>query len=117
MRFGISWHTALAVKNRDIKLVGIDPKPLRRSNQLPGIGNRVLLEVIAKRKIAQHLKKRVMAVGESDVLEVIVLATRAHALLRSRRPRVSTLFEAKKDVLELVHPSIGEEQRGVVGRN
>ena len=58
--------------------------PLWRGDQLPGEGNSVLLEIIAKRKIAQHLKKSVMAVREAYILKVIMLTAGPHALLRSR---------------------------------
>ena len=58
-----------------------------------------------------------MAIGEADIFQVVVLAARAHALLRSRSARVIALLQPKEDVLELVHARIGEEQRRVVGRH
>ena len=58
-----------------------------------------------------------VTISESDVLEIIVLSACPHALLRRRSPRVIALFQAEEDVLELVHPSIGEQQRGVVVRD
>ncbi len=58
-----------------------------------------------------------MAVGEADVFEVVVLAAGAHAFLRGGGARVFALLEAQENVLELVHPRIGEEQCGVVGRD
>ena len=58
-----------------------------------------------------------MTVGEADVFQIVVLAAGAHALLRSRCPRVVALFEAEEDVLELVHSRVGEEQRRVVCRD
>ena len=69
------------LKNRDVKLRLIDPKPFRRSDQFPRVGYGVFLEVVAKRKISQHLKKRVMAIGEADVFQIVVLAARAYAFL------------------------------------
>jgi hypothetical protein len=53
----------------------------------------------------------------TDVLQVIVLAADAHALLRGGRTRVVARLPAKEDVLELVHPGVGEEQRRVVVRD
>ncbi len=52
-----------------------------------------------------------------DVVEVVVLAADAHALLRRRRARVGALLAPEEDVLELVHPRVGEEQRRVVARH
>ncbi len=49
-----------------------------------------------------------MAVGEAYVFEVVVLAARPHAFLRSRSAVVIALFEAEKDVFELIHPGVGE---------
>ena len=55
-----------------------------------------------------------MAIGEADVFEIIVLASSADAFLATGSAFVIALFEAEKNVLELVHASVGEEQRGVV---
>ena len=49
----------------------------------------------------------------ADFLEVVVLAADADALLRVRRADVVPLAGAKEDVLELVHPGVGEQQGGV----
>ena len=43
--------------------------------------NGLLFEIIAKRKIAEHFEERVVARRVTDIVEVIVLATCAHALL------------------------------------
>src|SRR5437867_4702660 len=58
-----------------------------------------------------------VAVGEANVLEIVVLAAGAHTLLRRSRPCVITLFQAEEDVLELVHPRVGKQQRGIVMGN
>ena len=58
-----------------------------------------------------------MAIGEADVFEVVVLASGAHAFLRRGGAGVVAVLEAEEDVFELVHAGVGEEQRGVVGRN
>src|SRR5712692_6477780 len=55
-----------------------------------------------------------MAGGEADVVQVVVLAPRPHALLRAGRPRVFPPLATGEDVLELHHPGVGEQQRGVV---
>ena len=61
--------------------LGIDGAGL--GQQLVGEGDGVGLEVVAEREVAQHLEERVVARGAADVLEVVVLAAGAHALLRA----------------------------------
>src|SRR6266702_8857726 len=94
-----------------------DGKPFRRSQQFPGVGNGFLLEVIAEGEIAKHLEERVVALGEADVFEVVVLAARAHAFLCGGRAGVIAFFEAQEHVLELVHPRIREQQGRVTMRH
>ena len=55
-----------------------------------------------------------MAAGEAYVLEVVVLATGADALLAGGGAGVGALVGAEEDVLELVHACVGEQQGGVV---
>ena len=90
---------------------------MRRSDQLPGVGNSILLEIISKRKIAQHLEKRVMALRKPHIFQVVMLPARAHAFLTARRSRVIPLFEAEEHVLELVHPRIRKQQGRVPKRH
>jgi len=86
-------------------------------DQIPSKLDRPILEVISERKVAEHLEEGVMARGIADIVEVIVLAARAHAFLRRHRARIGGLFEPGKDVLELHHPRIGEHQCRVVARH
>ena len=86
-------------------------------NQLPGKADHLMLEVVSKAEIPQHLKKRMMPPCKPHVLQVVVLPSGAHALLRGRRPRVLPALGPQKQVLELVHPRVGKQQRGVVGRH
>ena len=58
-----------------------------------------------------------MPVGEADVLQIVVLPARAHALLRSCGARIVALLQSEKDVFELVHPRVGEQQGGIIGRD
>jgi hypothetical protein len=78
--------------------------------QLPGVVDRVALEVVAEAEVAQHLEEGVVAGGVADVLEVVVLAAGAHAFLRGGGAGVGALVEAEEDVLELVHACVGEQQ-------
>src|ERR1700677_4731242 len=115
--FGIAWYAAFAVEDGYIQLVFVDAVPVFRNDQLPRVGDRVLLEIIAEGKIAEHLEECVMAVGEAYVFQVVVLAAGADTFLRGGGAGVVALFQAEEDVFELVHPGVGEEQRGIVGRN
>jgi hypothetical protein len=85
--------------------------------QFPGVGDRLLLEVVAEAEVAQHLEEGVVARRVAHVLQVVVLAAGADALLARRRARVGPLVEAQEHVLELVHPGVGEQQRRVVARH
>ena len=74
-------------------------EPHAPGEELPGVRDRVLLEVVAEREVAQHLEEGVVARRVSHVLEVVVLAPGAHALLRRRGPVVVALLAAQfKDV-------------------
>jgi hypothetical protein len=53
--------------------------------QFPGVLDRVALEVVAEAEVAEHLEEGVVTRRVADVLEVVVLAAGAHALLRGRR--------------------------------
>ena len=79
--------------------------------------DRLLLEIIAKTEIAQHLEKRVVPRGVADIVQIVVLAAGADAFLRADSAGVWTLFLAGEDVLELHHPGIGEHQGGIVARH
>ena len=85
--------------------------------QFPSVLDRVALEIVAKRKIAEHFEKRVVPRRVADVLKVVVFAACAHAALRCDGADVVALFIAEKHVLELVHARIGEQQRWIVVRH
>ena len=55
--------------------------------------------------------------GVPDLFEVVVLAARAHALLRRGGAPLSVgrLLHAEEDLLELDHSGVDEQQRGIVG--
>src|SRR3546814_13192825 len=82
-------------------------------DELPGVGDRILLEVVAKAEVAEHLEKRVVPRRVADVLEIVVLATGAHAFLRAGSARVGTLVLPGEHVLELHHAGVGEQQRRI----
>src|SRR5581483_1849559 len=51
-------------------------------HQVPGELDRAILEIVAEREVAEHLKEGVMTGGVADIIEVVVLAAGAHAFLR-----------------------------------
>jgi hypothetical protein len=104
-----------AAENGEVEFVEWEVEPFLRCDQFPGVGDGVLFEIIAEGKIAEHLKKGVMAIGEADVFEIVVLAAGADAFLAGGCAVVVALLEAEENVLELVHAGVGEEQRGIVG--
>ena len=57
-------------------------RPQTRGHQLPAERDRLGLEVVAEGEVAEHLEEGVVARAGSDVLEVVVLARDAQALLR-----------------------------------
>src|SRR5690606_12184130 len=69
-----------------VRVVHGGPEPLARQRvllgeQLPRERDRVPLEVVAEGEIAQHLEEGVVARGDANLLEVVVLAADAQALL------------------------------------
>ncbi len=50
-------------------------------DEVPGKLDRAFLEIIAEREIPEHFEERVVARGVADVVEIVVLAAGADALL------------------------------------
>ena len=105
----------VSVIDGDAQLVLVDGEVLRQ--QFPGEGNGLLLEIVAKAEVAQHLEKRVVPRGVTHIVEVIVLAARPHAFLRRRRPLVIPRLDPGETVLELHHARVGKHQRRVIARH
>jgi len=55
-----------------------------------------------------------MPAGQTDLLEVVVLASRPYALLTGGGTDIIALLLSQKNPLELHHPGVGEEQGGVI---
>ena len=92
-------------------------QPELLGDELPGEFNRLFLEVIAKGEVAEHLEEGVMPGGVADIVEIVVLAARAHALLRGRGAWKGRLHAAGEIVLERHHAGIGEHQCRIVARH
>jgi hypothetical protein len=88
-----------------------DPQLLFRQlvhggQQLPGVLDRVALEVVAEAEIAQHLEEGVVARGVADVLEVVVLAAGAHAALHRGGALVRTRSRPRNTSLNCTMPEL-----------
>ena len=76
-----------------------------------------MLKIIAERKIAHHFEKRMVAGSASDIFEIVMFSASADAALRGCGARVGAGVVAEKDIFELHHPGVGEEQRRIILRN
>ena len=120
-------HADLLVPDRLGLVVGLvdgDPQPVaveapaaRRGvagDEVPAPGDDLVLEVVAEAEVAEHLEEHEVALGAADVVEVVVLAAGAGALLRADRPRVRRHLVADEVRLERHHAGDGEHDRRVV---
>ena len=112
VRLRVAGHAGLTLEDRDRQPVLGEAHVA--GEELPREGDPFLLEVVPEREVPEHLEEGVMARGVAHVLEVVVLAAGPHALLGRRGAVVRPLLAPEEDVLELVHPRVGEEQGGVV---
>ena len=78
--------------------------------EFPSPANGLLLKVVPKRKVAQHLEERVMPCRATHILNVIG----ANALLGTGGPMGRPRFLPEKHRLEGKHPRNGEQDGGVV---
>ena len=86
-------------------------------DEIPGPGDGFALEIVAKGKVAEHFKKRVVARCAAHVFKVVVFARNPQALLAGGGAAVGAFFFTEKEFFELHHAGVGKEQRRVVGRN
>ena len=105
-----------------VVLIHRSPEPILRKShilgeKLPRKLDGLLLIVIPERPVAQHFKKGVMRGVPSDLVQIVVLARHADAFLGRNGPDIVPLFPSQEDILELIHPRIGEQQGGVVVRD
>ncbi len=69
--------------------------------------DRDVLEIVAEREVAEHLEEGVVARGIADIVEIVVLAAGAHALLRRRRARCRRAFSCPvKTFLNCTMPAL-----------
>ena len=101
--------------NGDKELVFLQAVAL--GDQRPGSFDGAFLEIISERKISEHLEEGQMPRGIADIVQIVVLAAGADALLRCRRARKRRFDRAGKVVLERHHAGIDEQQGRVVLRH
>jgi hypothetical protein len=94
----------------DAQALGRDFHLLR--HEFPGPEDRLALEVVAERKVAEHLEEGVMEGGAADVVHV----AGAEAFLAGGGALEAGLAAAHELVFELVHARAGEEERFVLRR-
>ena len=85
--------------------------------QRPRPLDRLGLVVVAEGPVAEHLEEGVVVDVAPDVIEIVVLARDAQALLGVRDPRGAGLLCAQEGVLEGDHARVREEQRWIALRN
>ena len=88
-----------------------------RGQKSPGKQNGVALEVIAKAEVTQHLEKGMVSGRIANIIQIVVLATCPDTALGGCCPAVGAEIRAKENILELVHPCVGEQKSGIVVRN
>jgi hypothetical protein len=103
------------VVHGDPEPVGRDAEIAGAGDELPGVRDRVALEVVAEGEVAQHLEEGVMPLGVAHLLQVVVLAAGADALLAGGGARVVPPLLAEERPLELHHAGVGEQEGRVVG--
>jgi len=103
----------VAFVNGDPQLVAVEAEDL--CHEVPRPRNRVFLEVVTEAEVAEHLEKDEMPLCPADVVEVVVLAAGAGALLHRHRTAVWRNLVADEVRLERHHSCNGEKNRRVMG--
>ena len=95
----------------------IDRKLEFLCKQSPGVVDGFLLEVRAEGEIPQHLEECLVAPCVAHIIQVIVLTTRADALLCACSRLIRPLLASKKYIFELVHAGVHKQKCRVLGWN
>ena len=113
-RFGIFSHIiiGIAAKNGYIQLVFVNF--IHFGKQFPGPTNGFFLKIVTKRPVAKHFEHGMVVGIMSNFFKIIMFARNAEAFLRIGHTWPLGGFVAKKPIFELVHPCIGEHERGVI---
>ena len=85
--------------------------------EIPGVLDGIVFEVIAKAEVTQHLEEGMVTGGVADVFQVVVLAAGAHTALGGGGTGVSPGLGSQEQFLELHHAGIGEQQCRIITGN
>ena len=85
--------------------------------QIPAEIYCLFLEIITKRKVAQHLKKCMVPCGISDIFQIVMFSSGPHTFLGRCRSYISPFLLPEKSTLKLHHACINKQQRRVIRRN
>ncbi len=120
----VEWNADLFVPDRlglVVAVVDGDPEPVPvetpaatgdvTRDEVPAPGDDLLLEVVAEAEVAHHLEEHEVALGAADVVEIVVLAAGAGALLRADGPGVGRHFVTDEIALERHHSGNREHDR------
>ena len=102
----------VAVVDGDPELVAVEAEHL--GDELPRPRDGVGLEVVAEAEVAEHLEEHEVPLRATDVVEVVVLAAGAGALLHGHRSRVRRSLVAGEVRLERHHAGHREQDRRIV---
>ena len=99
--------------DRDPQTLGVEAEHV--GDQLPHVGDGLLLEVVAEAEVAQHLEEGEVSRRATHLVEIIVLAAGPDHLLDADGTRVRRRLLTQEVRLERHHPGVGEQQGGVMG--
>ena len=102
----------VALVDGDPQAVAVEAEPL--GDELPAPRDGVGLEVVAEAEVAEHLEEHEVALGAADIVEVVVLAAGAGALLAGDGAGERRRLVADEVRLERHHAGHREQHRGVV---
>ena len=100
----------VAGKHGGIQTVGVQTHPLGAGQEFPRPVDSLVLEVIAEREVAQHLKIGAVAGSVADVLNI----AGTDALLAGGDPVTGRLLLAGEVGLHGRHAGVDQQQRGIV---
>lgn len=92
-RFLVTGGDVVSTKIGRVQSIRIETK--LRHETMPGHGNGAFLEVVSKRPVAQHFEKRVVVHIFPHVVQIVVLSTRANALLTVHRTLQGTHLQMR----------------------
>ena len=102
----------IAFEDCGVKAVWIQLQHIHQIFPCPVYG--LLLEVVSKRPVAEHLEHRMVVCVVSNLLEVVVLPRYAQTFLAVGHSPAFRHTVAKDYILELIHSGVGKHQRRVI---